>query len=156
MEELKPAGMANIDTVKQVFSLIETDKLSEVGALLSDNFTFSGPMPEAVNSDQWLGLHGKLNVAFPNWKFNLSNVNESEGKVTAVAQITGKNDGQLDLSPIGFPVFDATGKNVSLPQENITVTFDGNKITSIVGEKVEGGGVVGIVSQLGFEIPRKE
>ncbi len=57
---------------------------------------------------------------------------------------------------LGLPNFDATGKNVTLPKENFTVTFNGDKINSIVSGKVEGSGVLGIVQQLGFEIPSNE
>jgi hypothetical protein len=39
------------------------------------------------------------------------------------------------------------------PEEKVEIGFDDNKISSIKVEKVVNGGVAGILSQLGIEMP---
>ena len=56
---------------------------------------------------------------------------------------------------LGIPTVAATGKALSLPQEQMTATFAGGKMTSLVGTPVDGGGVMGILGQLGIEPPHQ-
>ena len=46
-----------------------------------------------------------------------------------------------------------TGKHVQLPYEPLTVTVINGKATRIGAEHVEGGGVPGVLAQLGIAMP---
>lgn len=144
--------MGAVEVASKVWQLIEAKDTAAAAELLSDNFTFSGPTPEPISGSMWLGLHDKLNAAFPDWKFNVE-VHQHGDMVHCTAQITGTQTGDLDLSPLGLPVVPATGKSIQLPREDLMVAVEGDKITSISGEPVPGGGVMGILSQLGVEMP---
>lgn len=145
--------MNDVEIAAKVFELIEAKDIAGAKTLLSDDMTFSGPVPEPVSGDMWMGLHAKLNAGFPDWSFNLSGVHQHGDVVHCTAQITGTHTGDLDLSPMGLPVVPATGKAIQLPAEELSVTVDGGKITSVAGDPVPGGGVMGILGQLGVEIP---
>jgi hypothetical protein len=42
---------------------------------------------------------------------------------------------------------------VSLPVEHITFTFKGDKIASLTSDNVPGGGVAGVLAQIGVPLP---
>lgn len=145
--------MNDVEVASKVFELIEAKDTAGAKALLADGMTFSGPVPEPVGGDMWMGLHDKLNAGFPDWSFNLSGVHQHGDVVHATAQITGTHTGDLDLSPMGMPVVPATGKAIQLPQEELSISVVDGKITSVHGDPVPGGGVMGILQQLGVEMP---
>ena len=145
--------MSAEDTARRIWELIEAKDTASAAELLADGFTFSGPTPEPVSGEMWLGLHDKLNAAFPDWKFNIGHVHPHGDVIHVTAQITGTQTGDLDLSPMGMPSVPATGKAIQLPAEELGVRVEGDKITQISGHPVEGGGVMGILSQLGVEVP---
>ena len=141
--------MSAEDTVKNLFELLEANDLDAAAAMLDDGFTFSGPIPEPVDGQQWLGLQAKLNAAFPDLSFNLDHVHIHGDVIHATVQLTGTHEAELDLSPMGMPNVPATGKSINLPSEELSVSVEGDKVTSVSGPAVEGGGVMGILSQLG-------
>jgi hypothetical protein len=55
---------------------------------------------------------------------------------------------------MGIQSVPATGKHVQLPFEPLTVTVVNGKATRIQAEHVEGGGVPGVLSQLGINMPK--
>ena len=69
-------------------------------------------------------------------------------------QITGTQTGELNLPLPGVPKIPASGKHVSLPKEKNTVTVKNGKISRFEAEVVPGGGVMGILAQLGVPIPQ--
>ena len=60
------------DTIKAVFEAMETKDFDKMAAMVSDDFTFSGPIPEPVGKEKWVGLQRALLNGFPDWKFNAS------------------------------------------------------------------------------------
>ena len=55
---------------------------------------------------------------------------------------------------MGVQSLPATGKHVQLPYEPLTITAKNGKITRIESEHVEGGGVPGVLAQLGVKMPK--
>ncbi|MFQ6616263.1 MAG: ester cyclase [Fidelibacterota bacterium] len=146
--------MANVDVVREILRLVESGKYEDAGNLLSDGFTFSGAVPEPVSGKEWLGLHRKLKEAFPDFSFNVSEIEETEGRVRATIQITGTHKNDLDLSAMGIPTVGATGRSVKLPVEHPEFGVEGGKATSLhVADAGPEGGVAGILKQLGVQEP---
>ncbi len=145
--------MDAVETTKKLFELIESRETGAAAELLSSDFTFAGPVPDTINAAEWLGLHDRMNAAFPDFSFNLRDVQQVDDGVRGTLQLSGTHQSDLDLSAMDLPNVPATGKSFQLPQESVTVTIQGEKITSVRGAKVEGGGVMGILSQLGVEAP---
>jgi hypothetical protein len=54
----------------------------------------------------------------------------------------------------GFQKFPASGKHVALPKEGITVTVKNGKIARLESAVVPGGGVNGVLAQLGVPMPK--
>ena len=120
---------------------------------LSDDMTLSGPTPEPVSGEQWIGLAGTLAAAFPDWSYNLSDVQETGNGARTTHQITGTHTGDLDLSPMGMPVIPATGNAIKLPVEHADITVEGGKVVHVDAHVPAGGGVPGILKQLGVDMP---
>lgn len=146
--------MGAAEMAKKVFELIEAKDTQAAAEVLSDDFKFSGPVPEPISGKEWLGLHDKLNTAFPDFSFNLRDEVMVEGDVAHIkVNLSGTHEAELDLSPMGLPKVPSTGKSMNLPEEALAVTVVDGKVTSVHGEPVEGGGVMGILAQLGVELP---
>jgi predicted ester cyclase len=91
--------------------------------------------------------------ALPDWKFNASDFKENGDQVTAALRITGTHTGELQLPLPGLPAIPASGTKVSLPSEPSTFTVTNGKLAKLELARIEGGGVMGILSQLGVNIP---
>lgn len=124
-----------------------------VASHLSNDFQFSGPVPEPISGQQWIGLTRLLRAAFPDIQYNMRVVSVEGDVVTTTNQLTGTHTGDLDLSAMGMGVIPATGKSFSNPEETGQGTVKGGKFVSIRITPVDGGGLMGILSQLGVKQP---
>ena len=116
-------------------------------------FTFSGPVPEPVGAQKWLGLAKALRAGMPDLDFHLHTMGVEGNVVTTGTQVTGTHTADIDLTPMGFGVIPASGKSVELPHEAGKITVEGDKIVSYDIDVVEGGGLMGILAQIGFLPP---
>jgi len=145
--------MQALEMANKLFQAIEAKDTSTAAKYLSDDFTFSGPVPQPISGHEWMAMHQGLSIAFPDWKFNASDLREADGNVHGAVQITGTHTGELDLSTFGMPNVPATGKAIKLPREEFTLTVSNGKFSSFNNPPTDGGGVMGILSQLGVELP---
>ena len=145
--------MSNIDLVKSTLAAFESGDVKKAESLLSDDMVFSGPVPQPIPRNEFIGLQGALVAAIPDWKFNASDYKEQGDKVTLKVHISGTHTKALSLPPMGIQSLPPTGKHVQLPYEPLTVTVKNGKATRIEGEHIEGGGVPGLLDQLGVKMP---
>jgi predicted ester cyclase len=145
--------MDGIEMTNKLFQAIEGKDKKTAATYLTDHFTFSGPVPQPISGTEWLNMQQALSRAFPDWKFNATDLREEGGKVQANVQITGTHTGELDLSSLGLPNVPATGKKIKLPREAITLSMSDGRFSSLVNTPTPGGGVMGILSQLGVKVP---
>ncbi len=140
--------------VREALAVAESGDMSNAGQYMTDDFKFSGPVPEPVGKAEFLGLQGGLIRAIPDWRFNAKNFKVQGNTVTFNVQITGTQTGTLDTHIPGMPAVPPTDKRISLPQETITVTMRGDKIATFDVTPVPGGGVMGILQQIGVPAMR--
>jgi predicted ester cyclase len=145
--------MNELELSKKLLSLIEAKDRASALKLLSDDFTFSGPVPEPISGPMWLGMNEKLSTAFPDWSFNVSDL-KSDGSIVRLAvQISGTHKGELDLSAMGLPKVPATGKKIHLPREEAELKIEGGKVKYFKTGSNPEAGVSGILKQLGVAVP---
>lgn len=120
---------------------------------LADDFQLSGPTPQPIGADQWMGLTQVLRDAFPDINYNLRIVGMEGDTVRTTSQVTGTHTGELDLSFMGLGVIPATGRRFSNPEEPGEGVVRGDKIISIHIYSQPGGGLMGILAQLGVQVP---
>jgi hypothetical protein len=145
--------MSNIDLVKQVFSEIEQGNVQEAGKKFSDDFTFKGPSLMALTKEQYLSAHKALVEAIPDWKFNATDWQEQGDIVKVNVHITGTHTRILRYP---FPQLKEevpTDNSIILPEEPTRVTVQNGMIAAMEADTVPGGGIRGVLQQLGIKPP---
>ena len=145
--------MNAVETVQAVIGAIEANDFARARSLLADDFTFGGAVPQPIGPDAWLGIHKSFNAAMPDFSFNASNFRDENGVAACQVQITGTQTQTLTLPIPGAPPIPPTGKRVSLPAEPIRATTHGDKLASITVTEIPGGGLPGLLAQLGVTLP---
>jgi hypothetical protein len=141
------------EIVQALLDSVQRADFEKAKSLLSNDYQFSGPVPEPINADTWLGIHKNLKKAFPDLDYHF-HVDSVEGDATKIsAELKGTHSGALDLSALGLGVTPATDKAFALPREHGKVTCKGDKVVSWVMDRIEGGGLMGILGQLGIAVP---
>lgn len=147
--------MINTQKVAEAFvaawQASDTDTLTE---LATDNFTFSGAVPEPLPLNAVIGLILTLKKAFPDLQYNAS-IQQVEGNVAHLTpHLPGTHTGDLDLTMMGLGIIPPSGKSINLPEETAQITVEGGKVVNYHVVPTAGGGLPGILTQLGVEAPQ--
>ena len=135
------------ETVMKADKEISGGELSKVGGYLAEDFRFVGVGPQPLNKDQTLGVWATLRAGMPDFNHNLGNLREAGNIVYATVEVTGTHTATLSI-PHG-PTLPATGRKWHNPLERIAITVRDGKITEWAVEPVPGGGMAGLLGQLG-------
>jgi hypothetical protein len=147
--------MSNLETAKRAADLLESKDLEGLQALLADDFRAKGATLE-LTKHQILGYLQIFFTAFPDHRFSFTDFEEKEGLIYCTGQETGTHQGVLDLNPFGMPVaLPPPGKSFILPKSVFTFRVAGDKVTYYSEEALKGGGLAGILEQLGVKLPRQ-
>jgi hypothetical protein len=145
--------MSNLEVAKRLADLLESRDVKGLQVLLADDFRAKGATLE-LSKQQALGYLQIFFTAFPDHGFGFADFEEKEGLIYCTSQETGTHLGVLDLYPLGMPVsLPPTGKSFKLPKSTFTFRVEGDKVTSYSEEPVKGGGLAGILEQLGVKLP---
>lgn len=145
--------MGALDLVKEGLAATEASDFKKLDGMVADDFVFAGPVPQPVGKKEFMGLQMALNAAMPDLKFNATNFKENGDKVSVDMQLTGTQTKELVLPMPGMPKIPASGKKVSLPKEPGTFTVKNGKLARLDVMTTPGGGLNGILSQLGVKMP---
>jgi predicted ester cyclase len=145
--------MSPAETVTTFLEALEKGDLDEVASYLSDGFTFSGPTPRPLDRAQFLEFVGSMRRAFPNLVFNPTDLREQGSTVLLTLRITGAQSGELVLPVPGMPMVPATGRRIALPEEPARITVHSGKVSAFSVQPVQGGGILGVLHQLGVRLP---
>jgi hypothetical protein len=140
-------------TVQALMDSVQKGDFAKARFLLSDDFQFSGPVPEPINGEAWMGMSMNLKKAFPDLDYHFHVDGADSNVVKLSAQLKGTHSGDLDLTALGMGVIPPTNKSFANPYEHGRVTVKGDKVASWSVDPIEGGGVMGILSQLGIKPP---
>src|SRR5205085_12087068 len=102
--------MNKTETVKAFSSALESKDFEKAASYLSDDFTLSGPTPQPVGKNEFIGIQSAFMRAIPDWSFNHHDLQEQGDKVTSAVQITGTHTKELVVP--GMPPLPATGKKI--------------------------------------------
>ena len=145
--------MTKIETIKAFSAALEARDFEKAASYLADDFVFSGPVPQPIGKQEFIAVQSAFENAFEDWSFNSHDEVEQGEKAVAAVQITGTHTRDLVLPMPGMPTIPATHKRVSLPEEHLEFTFKGDKIASLTSDNVPGGGVPGVLQQIGVPLP---
>jgi hypothetical protein len=143
-------GAANAaGVVKTVISAIEAGDFPAARALLRDDFEFSGPVPEPIGPDAWLGVHRALYGAMPDFRFNATNFTDDGPTVRFNVALTMHHTGTLALPALGVADLAPTHKSIVLPPESATVVVRDGKLASWSNVTPADGGLGRILAEAG-------
>ncbi len=145
--------MNAVDTVKTLVVALQSGDMELAAQTLSDDFTSSGFTPKPVNKGVFLGMQSELLTAMPDFSYNLAEARQEGDGVQAFISITGTHTNDLVLPMFGVRAIPATGIAVTLPQSHVTYQVDNNRVTAMRLEVLSGGGIAGLLQQVGAEIP---
>lgn len=132
---------------------VQKGDLEIAESMLADDFQFSGPVPEPVNKEAWLGMSSSLRTAFPDLDYHFKVIGTEGDVVRTTSQLSGTHRGSFDLTGMNLGVIPATNKTFVATREKAKITVKENKITAWVVEPTQGAGVMAILKQLEPEIP---
>jgi len=145
--------MSNLEVAKRFADLLESKDVKGLQALLADDFRAKGGTRE-LTKQQALAYLQTFFAAFPDQSFGFADFEEKGGVIQCTGQEMGTHTGVLDLNPFGIPIsLPPTGKSFKLPKSIYTFRVAGDKVTFYGEEAVQGGGLAGILEQLGAKLP---
>ena len=141
------------ETVQSLMDAVQMGDFEKAKSYLSSDFKFSGPVPDPISGEEWMGMSANLKAAFPDldYQFKIESVDGDTANITA--QLRGTHKGDLDLTAMHMGVIPATSKSFNAALEHGKVRVRNGKITSLMNEPTEGAGLMAILDQLGVKIP---
>ena len=139
------------ETVQALMDSVQQGDFENVKSMLADDFYFSGPIPEPINKEAWLGMSASLKTAFPDLNYHFKVIGAEGDVVRSTSQLSGTHSGSFDLTNMHRGVIPATHKAFSAKLEKTKVTVKENKITTWAAEPTEGAGLQAILKQLGVK-----
>ena len=140
-------------TVQSLMDAIQMGDFEKAKTLFADDFKFSGPVPEPISGEAWLGMSASLKAAFPdlNYRFKIESVDGETAHISG--ELSGTHKGTFDLTAMHMGTIPATGKSFKAAHEHGKATLRNGKITAWAMEPTEGAGLMAILGQLGVKIP---
>lgn len=145
--------MNKIGLIEEMITALQSSDLELASNVMADTFTVTGLLPKTLNKRQFLAVQSELLVAMPDFSYNLSNLRSHDDGVHAIIRISGTQTHDLALPLFGVENIAATGLAVSLPQTRVTYQIENNKVVRMNVESVIGGGLNGLLQQVGAELP---
>ena len=147
--------MNAIDAVNTCITALQSGDIELAADTLADDFVMSGFAPKQLNKNQFLTTYSNLLASMPDLSFNTADeLSEENGVVQTEIEITGTHLNQLALPVLGIQPIEPTGLAVTLAQTKTTYHVNSdNKITSMAMQPIVGGGLEGLLQQVGAELP---
>ncbi len=144
--------MNALEIVKKTLEKIEKGNID--ASDFTEDMTFSGPVPTPLKLDGYVTFIRNTVGGIPDWKFNAHDY-KVEGDVVLVKfGITGTHTKTLPALLPGMSAVPATNRRIKLPEQLMKIRVRGDKICEIVGEIPAGGGVWGLLAQLGVTLKK--
>ncbi len=141
------------EIVQALLDSVQKGDFANAKSMLAEDFQFSGPVPEPINRDAWLGMSSSLKTAFPDLDYHFKVIGTDGDFVRTTSQLSGTHTGSFDLTNMNMGVIPATDKTFSAKPEKTKITVKDDKITSWAVEPTDGAGLTAILDQLGVKVP---
>jgi hypothetical protein len=144
--------VSTVETVNALVTALQSGDLELAASLLSEDCTVSGFASEPLKREGFLALQSQLLAAMSDFSYNLSQVHAEGKNVHGLITITGTNTNNLELPEFGLRTIPATGLQVALPQVPCSWRVRHEVVEKIDMEEVPGGGLTGLLQQIGSEL----
>ncbi len=144
----------DIEIVRNFMTALDDNLRDEYEGYLAESFMMIGWTPKPLNREGFLDVIAGLKEGIPGLIFNLHNVLEADlHQVTATWHVAGYQTDSFILPTLGMPPIPMTGRSISLPTEDVIYELENDLIRAIQVQPTEGGGIKGILEQLGIDVP---
>src|SRR6476660_8611165 len=150
---VKENNMNKREIVQSLMDSIQKGDFNNAKTLLADDFQFSGPIPQPINREAWLGMSASLKTAFPDLDYHFKVIGADDDIVKTTSQLSGTHSGSFDLTNMKMGVIPATNKTFAAKLENTKITVKENKVSSWAVEPTQGAGLKAILEQLDVKVP---
>ena len=138
-------------SAKEIFKLytaaLDRGDLDAMAALVHADFRLEGAGLDGIGKPEFMAAMKAQLDAFPDYSENPSDITEDGDVVRFVAHVRGTQRGTLALP--GMIAIPPTGRQIQLPPEPGWVKVSDGQLLVYHVEAVKGGGIGGILSQLG-------
>jgi len=141
------------ETVQALMDAVQKGEFETVKSMLTEDFQFSGSVPEPISAEAWLEMSTSLKTAFPDLNYHFKVIGADGDVVKSTSQLSGTHNGSFDLTGMNIGVIPATNKAFSVNLEKTKVTVKNNKISAWVVEHNDGAGLMAILKQLDVKLP---
>jgi hypothetical protein len=145
--------VSTIETVKALVTALQSGDMELAAQRMSDDCIVSGLAPNPLERDEFLALQSELLAAMPDFSYNLGELHAQDNRVTGLVTITGTHSNDLELPMYGLKTIPATGLAVVLPQVESTWLVERDRVKRVRISEVPGGGLTGLLQQVGAELP---
>ncbi|HVO44252.1 MAG TPA: ester cyclase [Aggregatilineales bacterium] len=108
-------------------------------------------MPQPIGLEEFIAVNRANLAAFPDWHFEIKQIQTQGDKTTVTVQVSGTHNGPLNVP--GMPPVPASGKKVSVPDRFVCTFGNDNKLHQMDFDTPPGGGFIGVMQQLGIQMP---
>lgn len=144
------------EVVNACFSALEKQDFTKAGSLLSDKLEVSDVAPEPLSKTDFLNVHRALFSGIPDFKFHHKIFKEEGNRIGVKVRITGTHNKEMRAPMPDLKNIPATGKAIKMPEEEVYLTAKEGKITRIELKQTPGGGLTGLLKQIGVTLPEPE
>lgn len=145
--------MSPVEKIKTFITALQSGDLDVAADHMSDNFQMTGWTTQPIGKNEFLALQSELNNAMPDFSYNLSEEHQSNDAVSALIHISGTHTNDLSLPTFGIPLIPYTATAIRLPQVQAEFLLKDHRVREMRLESVAGGGLNGLLQQLGTELP---
>jgi hypothetical protein len=147
-----------VEIVNAFMQALEAKEFTRAANYLPDSMLLIGFTPKPLSKKQFIDVISELSQGFPDLAYNFHGVEEIDetmegSRVRAAVQITGTQVNSFQLPPLGISPIPQMAGSISLPEENWEYRIEDNVIASIRVDSQPGGGVEGLLNQLGIKAP---
>ena len=86
------------ETVQALMDAVQKGDFESAKTMLADDFQFSGPVPQPISGEAWLGMSANLKAAFPDLDYNFNIESVDRDTVNIAAELKGTHKRDLDLT----------------------------------------------------------
>jgi predicted ester cyclase len=145
--------VSSTEIVKTFISALQSGNIEVAAGQMADNFVGTGLTTQPLDKGMFLAMQSRLKDAMPDFSYNLHDLHEQDDKVDAFIHMSGTNTNDLELPMFGIPLIRATGLVIDLAEVHSEYILQGDRIVEMRVDDVPGGGIPGLLQQVGKELP---
>ncbi len=145
--------MNRVEMVKALITAWQSGDMELAARCMSEDCIVSGFTPNPLERDEFLAVQSELLAAMPDFSYNVSELHAKGNEVTGLIAISGTHSNDLELPMYGLKTIPATGLAIVLPQVESSWQVEHEKVERVRVREVPGGGLTGLLQQVGAELP---